>query len=134
MKKLMIIIFLSIGILAVVVFFWNKFFGYNHTIKENFGVDFNLNLQKLKENEEWSPNGDGTKFQIFQYKTIDESLRALDKLPIREELPPNEIPEEFKKNKNGFYKYVPDKNDNRNFNILIIDTLKKKVCVYYQIM
>ena len=134
MKKLMIIIFLSIGILMVMALFWNKFFGYRQTIKENFGLNFNFDFQKLKENEEWSPNGDGTKIQIFQYETLDESLKTLNKLPIREELPPNEIPQEFKKNKNGFYKYVPDKNDNRNFNILIIDTLKKKICVYYQIM
>jgi len=134
MKKIMVVILLSIGVFLIMLFFWNKFFGYRSVIRENFGLDFNFGLHKLKENERWSPNGDGTKIQIFQYKNLDERLNTLNTLPIKEKLAPNEIPKEFKKTKNGYYKYVPDESDNRSFNILIIDTLTKKICVYYQIM
>lgn len=135
MKKIVIIILLIIGTLITMFVLYNKFLGYKSVIKENFGIDFNnIELQKLKENEEWSPNGDGTKIQIFQYETLNETLNGLNKLPIKEELTPNEIPKEFIRATKGYYKCIIDKQDNRNFNVLIIDTLNKKICVYYQIM
>jgi hypothetical protein len=115
---------------------YNRLFGYKTVIKENFGVDFhNLKLHKFKENEKWSPNGDGIKIQFFDFENLNErNINGLNKLPIKEDLPPNEIPKEFLKNTNGYYKCIIDKEDRRNFDILIMDTLKKKICVYYQIM
>ena len=134
MKKIVIIVLL-IGTLITTFVLYSKFFGYKSAIKESFGIDFyNIELQKLTENEEWSPNGDGTKIQIFQYETLNETLNGLNKLPIKEDLTPNEIPKEFKKATQGYYKCIIDGKDNRNFNILIIDTLNKKICVYYQLL
>lgn len=133
MKKIVITVLLSIGLLITLVFLFKNFWGYRDLIDRDFGVCF-LNLEKLKEQEEWSPNGDGIKIQIFQYQKYEETSSNLSNLPIKEKLPPNEIPKDFINTVNGHYKCVFDKEDKRNFNILIIDTLKKKICVYHQVM
>jgi len=135
MKKKLIITLATIVILTILIFGYNEFFGYKSTIKQNFGIDLNFDRRKIEEKEEWSPNGDGNKIQIFKYKTLTNLNKNLySNLPIKEELRPNKIPKQFTKTINGYYKYIIDENDNRNFNILIIDTLSKEICVYYQIM
>lgn len=70
----------------------------------------------------------------MKYESLNKSIDDLNKFPIKEELPPNEIPKEFLSIVNGYYKCIIDKEDNRNFKILIIDSHKKEICVYYQIM
>ncbi len=126
-----------IGILIITIFALYNFFSSDKSvIDKNFDVDFhNFKLQKVKEKEEWSPNGDGIKIQVFEFKNWDKTnINGLESLPVKYNLPPNEIPREFINNTNGYYKCIINKEDNRNFDILIIDTLKKKICVYYQIM
>ncbi|WP_128331102.1 hypothetical protein [Apibacter sp. HY039] len=135
-NKIIIMLFL-IGILIITIFALYNFFSSDKSvIDKNFDVDFhNFKLQKVKEKEEWSPNGDGIKIQVFEFKNWDKTnINGLESLPVKYNLPPNEIPREFINNTNGYYKCIINKEDNRNFDILIIDTLKKKICVYYQIM
>ena len=61
------------------------------------------------------------------------SFTKLNKLPIKEDLPPNGIPKQFLNITNGYYKYIGDENDDRNFGILIVDTTRKEICIYNQI-
>ncbi|MDO5615765.1 MAG: hypothetical protein Q4G16_06220 [Cruoricaptor ignavus] len=133
-NKKMIIVLSLIGIVIFVVY--SNFFSDKSVIKRNFNVDFhNLKLRKLQEKEESFPNGDGVKIQVFEFQNLSQkNINGLNKLPIKYNLPPNEIPKEFMETKDGYYKCIINKEDNRNFNVLIIDTLKKKICVYYQIM
>lgn len=135
-SKIIIMLFL-IGILIITMFtLYNNFCSDKSVIRKNFDVDFhNLKFRKVKEKEEWSPNGDGMKIQVFEFENLNQTnLNGLENLPVKYDLPPNEIPKEFINNTNGYYKCIINKEDNRNFDILIIDTLKKKICVYYQIM
>lgn len=137
MKKKIIIILSLIGIIGITIFIvYSNFFNDKSVIRRNFNVDFyNLKLQKLQEKEEWCSNGDGVKIQVFRFDNWNkENINGLNKLPVTYDLPPNEIPKEFMKNAKGYYKCIIDKEDNRNFDILIIDILRKKICVYYQIM
>lgn len=130
----MIIFLIIVLIIGSVIFFVQKI-SYKNRIEEDFVFKVsNLKLEKKSEKEEWSPNGDGIKILILKYENLDEKIDDLDKFPIKEELPPNEIPKEFLSLKNGYYKCIIDKDDNRNFKILIIDPQKKEICVYYQIM
>lgn len=86
------------------------------------------------QNEEWAINGDGERLQIIKYKNLNTNIEQLNKLPIKETLPHNRIPKKFQNLKNGYYKCVIDKNDDRNFGILIIDTCNKEICIYNQVL
>ena len=94
----------------------------------------NMNIDEKYRKEEWAPNGDGEKTIILTYDKLDSSFTKLNKLPIKEGLPPNGIPKQFLNTANGYYKYVVDENDDRNFDILIVDTTRKEICIYYQIL
>jgi hypothetical protein len=135
-KLLIILFFIGVLVVTMSTLLYDKIFGDRSVIKENFNVNLqDLKLRKLKENEKWYPNGDGMKVQVFEYDKLNkEIINGLNKLPIKDDLPSNEIPKEFLENTGGYYKCIINREDNRNFDILIIDTLKKKICVYYQIM
>ena len=104
-------------------------------IEGEFGVNMsNMNIDEKHREEEWALNGDGEKVIVLVYDQLDNSFTKLNKLPIKEGLPPNGIPKQFLNTTNGYYKYVVDENDDRNFDILIVDTTRKEICIYYQIL
>ena len=104
-------------------------------IEGEFGVNMsNMNIDEKYRKEEWALNGDGEKVIVLTYDQLDNSFTKLNKLPIKEGLPPNGIPKQFLNTTNGYYKYVVDENDDRNFDILIVDTTRKEICIYNQIL
>lgn len=128
------IIVLIVGIVSVyIIFITNNIEHYR--IEEDFKVD--LKKLKVKEKfrkEEWTPNGDGFKMIVLNYEKLDGGIIDLEKLPIKENLPPNEIPKEFTNISEGYYKFIKDEEDDRSFKVMIINSIKKEICIYYQIM
>jgi hypothetical protein len=132
-KKLGIIFTIGVIILGIVVYAGHKI--EKSWIEGEFGVNMsNMNIDEKYRKEEWAPNGDGEKVIVLTYDQLDNSFTKLNKLPIKEDLPPNGIPKQFLNITNGYYKYVVDENDDRNFDILIVDTTRKEICIYYQIL
>jgi hypothetical protein len=132
-KKLGIIFIFGVIILGIAVYANHKI--ESSAIEREFGVNMsNMNIDEKYRKEEWAPNGDGEKTIILTYDQLDSSFTKLNKLPIKEDLPPNGIPEQFLNIANGYYKYVVDENDDRSFDILIVDTTRKEICIYYQIL
>ena len=132
-KKLGIIFTIGVIILGIVVYADHKI--EKSWIEGEFGINMsNMNIDEKYRKEEWAPNGDGEKTIILTYEQLDNSFTKLNKLPIKEGLPPNGIPKQFLNTANGYYKYVVDENDDRNFDILIVDTTRKEICIYYQIL
>ena len=131
-KKLGIIFTFGVIILGIVVYANHKI--ERSWIEGEFGVNMsNMNIYEKYREEEWAPNGDGEKTIILTYDQLDSSFTKLNKLPIKEDLPPNGIPKQFLNNTNGYYKYIGDDNDDWNFGILIVDTTRKERCIYNQI-
>ncbi|MBB1541916.1 MAG: hypothetical protein HG457_003370 [Flavobacteriaceae bacterium] len=131
-KKLGIIFTIGVVILGIVVYAGHKI--ERSWIEGEFGVDMsNMNIDEKYREEEWAPNGDGEKTIILTYDQLDSSFMKLNKLPIKEDLPPNGIPKQFLNITNGYYKYVVNENDDRDFGILIVDTTRKEICIYNQI-
>ncbi len=131
-KKLGIIFTFGIIILGIVVYANHKI--ESSAIEREFGVNMsNMNIDEKYRKEEWAPNGDGEKVIVLTYDQLDNSFTKLNKLPIKEDLPPNGIPRQFLNITNGYYKYVVDENDDRDFGILIVDTARKEICIYNQI-
>ena len=132
-KKLGIIFIFGVIILGIVVYANHKI--ERSWIEGEFGVNMsNMNIDEKYRKEEWAPNGDGEKTIILTYDQLDNSFTKLNKLPIKEDLPPNRIPEQFLNITNGYYKYVIEENDDWNFGILIVDTTQKEICMYNQIL
>ena len=132
-KKLGIIFTIGVIILGIVVYADHKI--ERSWIEGEFGVNMsNMNIDEKHREEEWASNGDGEKTIILTYDQLDNSFTKLNKLPIKEDLPPNGIPKQFLNITNGYYKYVVDENDDRNFDILIVDTTRREICIYYQIL
>ena len=132
-KKLGIIFTIGVIILGIVVYAGHKI--EKSWIEGEFGVNMsNMNIDEKYRKEEWAPNGDGEKTIILIYDQLDSSFTKLNKLPVKEDLPPNGIPKQFLNITNGYYKYVVDENDDRSFDILIVDTTRKEICIYYQIL
>jgi len=129
-KKLGIIFTFGVIILGIVVYANHKI--ERSWIEGEFGV--NMNIDEKYREEEWAPNGDGEKTIILTYDQLDSSFTKLNKLPIKEDLSPNGIPEQFLNITNGYYKYVVDENDDWNFGMLIVDTTRKEICIYNQIL
>ena len=129
-KKLGIIFTFGVIILGIVVYADHKI--ESSAIEREFGV--NMNIDEKYREEEWAPNGDGEKTIILTYDQLDSSFTKLNKLPIKEDLPPNGIPEQFLNTTNGYYKYVVDENDDWNFGILIVDTARKEICIYLSLI
>ena len=132
-KKLGIIFIFGVIILGIVVYTDHEI--ERSWIEGEFGVNMsNMNIDEKHREEEWALNGDGEKVIVLVYDQFDNSFTKLNKLPIKEGLPPNGIPKQFLNTTNGYYKYVVDENDDRNFDILIVDTTRKEICIYYQIL
>ena len=129
-KKLGILFTIGVIILGIVVYANHKI--ERSWIEGEFGV--NMNIDEKYREEEWAPNGDGEKTIILTYDQLDSSFTKLNKLPIKEDLPPNGIPKQFLNNTNGYYKYIGDENDDWNFGMLIVDTTRKEICIYNQIL
>ena len=128
-KKLGILFTIGVIILGIVVYANHKI--ERSWIEGEFGVNMsNMNIDEKYRKEEWAPNGDGEKTIILIYDQLDNSFTKLNKLPIKEDLSPNGIPEQFLNTTNGYHKYVVDENDDWNFGILIVDTTRKKICIY----
>ena len=131
-KKLGIIFTFGIIILGIVVYANHKI--ESSAIEREFGVNMsNMNIDEKYRKEEWAPNGDGEKVIVLTYDQLDNSFTKLNKLTIKEDLTPNGIPRQFLNITNGYYKYVVDENDDRDFGILIVDTARKEICIYNQI-
>ena len=134
-KKLGIIFTFGVIILGIVMYADHKI--ERSWIEGEFGVNMsnmnNMNIDEKYRKEEWALNGDGEKTIILTYDQLDSSFTKLNKLPIKEDLPPNGIPKQFLNTTNGYYKYVVDENDDWNFGILIVDTTQKEICIYNQI-
>ena len=131
-KKFGIIFIFGVIILGIAVYANHKI--ESSAIEREFGVNMsNMNIDEKYRKEEWAPNGDGEKTIILTYDQLDSSFTKLNKLLIKEDLPPNGIPEQFLNIANGYYKYVVDENDDRSFDILIVDTTRKEICIYNQI-
>ena len=131
-KKLGIIFTIGVIILGIVVYADHKI--ESSAIEREFGVYMsNMNIDEKYRKEEWAPNGDGEKVIVLTYDQLDSSFTKLNKLPIKENLPPNGIPKQFLNITNGYYKYVVDENDDRDFGILIVDITRKEICIYNQI-
>ena len=132
-KKFGIIFIFGVIILGIAVYANHKI--ERSWIEGEFGVNMsNMNIDEKYREEEWAPNGDGEKTIILTYDQLDSSVTKLNKLPIKDDLPPNGIPEQFLNITNGYYKYIVDENDDRDFGILIVDTTRKEICIYYQIL
>ena len=131
-KKLGIIFTFGVIILGIVMYADHKI--ERSWIEGEFGVNMsNMNIDEKYREEEWVQNGDGEKTIILTYDQLDSSFTKSNKLPIKEDLPPNGIPKQFLNNTNGYYKYIGDENDDWNFGILIVDTTRKEICIYNQI-
>ena len=131
-KKLGIIFTIGVIILGIVVYAGHKI--EKSWIEGEFGVNMsNMNIDEKYRKEEWAPNGDGEKVIVLTYDQLDSSFTKLNKLPIKEDLPPNGIPRQFLNITKGYYKYVVYENDDWNFGILIVDTTQKEICIYNQI-
>ena len=131
-KKLGIIFTIGVIILGIAVYANHKI--EKSWVEREFGVNMsNMNIDEKHREEEWAPNGDGEKVIVLTYDQLDSSFTKLNKLPIKEDLPPNGITEQFLNITNGYYKYVVDENDDRDFGILIVDTTRKEICIYNQI-
>ena len=116
-KKLGILFTIGVIILGIVVYADHKI--ERSWIEGEFGVNMsNMDIDEKYRKEEWAPNGDGEKTIILTYDQLHSSFTKLNKLPIKEGLPPNGIPQQFLNIANGYYKYVVDENDDRNFDIL----------------
>ena len=132
-KKHGIIFTFGVIILGIVVYADHKI--ERSWTEGEFGVNMsNMNIDEKYRKEEWAPIGDGEKVIVLTYDQLDNSFTKLNKLPIKEDLPPNGIPKQFLNTTNGYYKYVVDENDDRSFDILIVDTTRKEICIYYQIL
>ena len=109
-------------------------------------LQFEITLPKdsysvTKFNEQWDLNGDG--YCLILYKLSESSEKFLEgsmskkmkQLPIiDQDVQMSDIPENFKYCKNGYFVIEKEKNDSRNFKILLIDTKENVVLLYYQIM
>jgi len=65
---------------------------------------------------------------------VNMSNMNIDKKYRKEEWAPNGDGEQFLNITKGYYKYVVYENDDWNFGILIVDTTRKEICIYYQIL
>jgi hypothetical protein len=55
-------------------------------------------------------------------------------LPLKKALPENELISELKVPEKGYYLFGYLDEDKRNFKVLILDIINKKIIFYYQIM
>ena len=133
-KRIGIIIILIIGVFTIYQYAIQKYYEYM------INRDFNLNIkggkiELISREEEWLDNGDGEKLLVFKINNLYlENVNNINTLPIKENLPVNNIPLKIIKLEQGYYKYEVENRDSRDFRIIIIDNTNKYMYVYYQIM
>lgn len=106
-------------------------------------IQFDLDISKdkisvIKEKEKWGPNGDGFYLAILSFKSKKEiqailKQRKFNSLPIKENLPVNEIYRQLNNLQNGYYLFEVDQFDPGNFRIVTLDPLKNEMIFYYQL-
>jgi hypothetical protein len=111
-------------------------------LKLQFEISLPKNSYSVSEfHEQWDLNGDG--YCLIRFKLTERSDKLLEssmskkmkQLPvIDQDFQMSDIPENFKYCKNGFFVIEKEKNDSRNFKILLIDTKENVALLYYQIM
>ncbi len=129
-----IIIILIIGIFTVYQYAIQKY--YEYMINRDFNLNIKGgNIELISREEEWLDNGDGEKLLVFKINNLYlENVNNINTLPIKENLPVNNIPLKIIKLEQGYYKYEVENRDSRDFRIIIIDNTNKYMYVYYQIM
>ena len=129
-----IIIILIIGIFTVYQYAIQKY--YEYMINRDFNLNIKGgNIELISREEEWLDNGDGEKLLVFKINNLYlENVNNINTLPIKENLPVNNIPLKIIKLTQGYYKYEVENRDSRDFRIIIIDNTNKYMYVYYQIM
>lgn len=133
--RIIVALFLVTSI-AIIYLFYNNSLGYKYLLKRTFGLNFDkVKLHEIERREKWLSNGDGEKLIIFDYENLKNlDISSLNELPMIEDIPPTNMPLRYMQIEIGYYKYIEDKNDYRNFSLLIIDTTKKQIYVFFQIM
>ena len=129
-----IIIILIIGIFTVYQYAIQKY--YEYMINRDFNLNIKGgNIELISREEEWLDNGDGEKLLVFKINNLYlENVNNINTLPIKENLPVNNIPLKIIKLKQRYDKYEVETRNSRDFRIIIIDNTNKYIYVYYQIM
>lgn len=133
-KRIGIIIILIIGVFTIYQYAIQKY--YEYMINRDFNLNIKGgNIELISREEEWLDNGDGEKLLVFKINNLYlENINNINTLPIKENLPVNNIPLKIIKLEQGYYKYEVENRDSRDFRIIIIDNINKYMYVYYQIM
>lgn len=133
-KRIGIIIILIIGVFTIYQYAIQKY--YEYMINRDFNLNIKGgNIELISREEEWLDNGDGEKLLVFKINNLYlENVNNINTLPIKENLPVNNIPLKIIKLEQGYYKYEVENRDSRDFRIIIIDNTNKYMYVYYQIM
>lgn len=133
-KRIGIIIILIIGVFTIYQYAIQKY--YEYMINRDFNLNIKGgNIELISREEEWLDNGDGEKLLVFKINNLYlENVNNINTLPIKENLPVNNIPLKIIKLEQGYYKYEVENRDSRDFRIIIIDNINKYMYVYYQIM
>lgn len=105
----------------------------NKILKTVFKIEIKNGYKVLETKEQWDLNGDGYYYcKIANVTFLDISKIDFKKDLIIKNLPPNSI------NKNEFkeklYYLEFDENDERNFKLLLYNSNKNELVVYYQIL
>ena len=148
MKKLIVIV--SLVILTGIVLYGVYSLFLKRTPEKILKTVFNISLKDFDYSidvfeEEWCPNGDGHtlvayKFNKLTQENIDYLKKvALKPLPISkidiQKIDYNRIPEKYFRSDAGYYIYeLLSTHDPRDYQVLIIDTVKKMLVLYYQYM
>ena len=133
-KRIGIIIILIISVFTIYQYAIQKY--YEYMINRDFNLNIKGgNIELISREEEWLDNGDGEKLLVFKINNLYlENVNNINTLPIKENLPVNNIPLKIIKLEQGYYKYEVENRDSRDFRIIIIDNINKYMYVYYQIM
>lgn len=128
-KRIGIIIILIIGVFTIYQYAIQKY--YEYMINRDFNLNIKGgNIELISREEEWLDNGDGEKLLVFKINNLYlENVNNINTLPIKENLPVNNIPLKIIKLEQGYYKYEVENRDSRDFRIIIIDNINKYVCV-----
>ena len=105
-----IIIILIIGIFTVYQYAIQKY--YEYMINRDFNLNIKGgNIELISREEEWLDNGDGEKLLVFKINNLYlENVNNINTLPIKENLPVNNIPLKIIKLEQGYYKYYNRQN------------------------
>lgn len=139
MKKIIIITLILIILGTTVYYLFLKRTPY--TIASNiagFKVSKSLIVEQFQDDWANNPGGDGGSFILFSFqesekKKLEDACKVNNYklLPIKDTLPNDVIYKYIKKeNQSGFYKLEKDKNDERNYQIIVLNLLENELIVY----